>query len=287
MIRKLIKILGLAAVVLIVAAALYWQFNGSRLREEYAAFKKTAAPVLMYHAVGERDGVDWPGKMLISAQLFEEHLRYLQAHGYKMVSVEQLAERLQAGADVDKYVALTFDDGYKNNYSVVLPLLQKYHAKASFFVVNKAIGDPLHMDRDEIKSLIAAGMELGSHTTSHAPLSLIDKKYLAWELATSRYYLKTDFDRYIVRTLAYPNGHYNAEVIRAAEEYGFYRALTGKIGVNTAASFKAAPMEMYRINIPGDTDAAAFPKRLEEAYLCGFLQSKGLDVNAVRGILTR
>ena len=244
MIKKLLY--GLVAVVLLLVAAgaAAWLVKGEQWRTEYAAYRNTGAPVLMYHAVGYETGPDWPRSLIMGPELFEEHLRYLKEQGYTMVTVEQLAKRLEQGQSVDKYVALSFDDGYKNNHSVALPIMQKYDAKGSFFVINKEMGDKEHMNEAEIKEMIAAGMELGSHTYSHAPLAKIDTKYLVWELDTSRYWLKKKFDGYIVRTLAYPNGSYNNTVTEAAQKYGFYRALTGHIGLNTAATYKAAPMEM-------------------------------------------
>lgn len=285
MLKKILKITALCLVILVAVAAVYWQVNGDRLRTEYAAFKKSAAPVLMYHAVGPEVGADWPKTLIMPEELFESHLKYLKDSGYTIVSVEQLAARLEQGENVDKYIALSFDDGYKNNHSVVLPLLQKYDAKASFFVINKDIGDAIHMNEAEIKDMIAHGMELGSHTTSHAPLAKIDEKYLAWELATSRYYLKKNFDGYIVRTLAYPNGNYNDTVISEAQRYGFYRALTGKVGVNTAESYKKAPMEMYRVTVVDDgSGVQGLADRIEKAYLWGFLQTKGIDLNIIRNI---
>lgn len=285
MLKKILKVTALCLVILAAAAAVYWQVNSDRLRAEYADFKKHAAPVLMYHAVGPEVGIDWPKSLIMPEELFEAHLKYLKDSGYIIVSVEQLAARLEQGENVDKYIALSFDDGYKNNHSVVLPLLQKYDAKASFFVINKDIGDAIHMNEAEIKDMIANGMELGSHTTSHAPLAKIDEKYLAWELATSRYYLKKNFDGYIVRTLAYPNGNYNDTVISEAQRYGFYRALTGKVGVNTAASYKKAPMEMYRVTVADDgSGVQGLADRIEKAYLWGFLQTKGIDLNIIRNI---
>lgn len=285
MLKKILKIAALCLVILAAAAAVYWQVNGDRLRAEYAAFKKTAAPVLMYHAVGPETGVDWPKNLIMPEELFESHLKYLKDNGYTIVSVQQLAARLAQGENVDKYIALSFDDGYKNNHSVVLPLLKKYDAKASFFVINKDIGDDIHMNNAEIKELIANGMELGSHTTSHAPLAKIEEKYLPWELATSRYYLKKNFDQYIVRTIAYPNGSYNEKVISEAQRYGFYRGLTGKVGVNTADSYRQAPMEMYRVTVADDgSGLEGFVKRLDRAYLFGFLQTKGFDINIIRQI---
>lgn len=285
MLKKILQAVAAVAVLIAVGAGVYWQLNGKRLQAEYAEFKRSAAPILMYHAVGPEVGIEWPKSLIMPAQVFEEHLQYLKGQGYHIISVEQLADRLAKGEDVEHYVALSFDDGYKNNHSVVFPLLQKYDAKASFFVINQDIGDEIHMNQDEIKELIAAGMELGSHTTSHAPLAKIDPKYLAWELATSRYYLKKNFDGYIVRTLAYPNGNYNETVISEAQRYGFYRALTGKVGVNTAATYKAAPMEMYRVTVADDgKGAAGLAERIEKAYLWGFLQTKGIDLNIIRDL---
>lgn len=285
MIKRLLLGLVALALVLTAAAGVAWKQNGARWQAEYAAYKKTGAPVLMYHAVGPEEGADWPKTLIMKPELFEAHLCYLKEQGYTIVTVAELAERLKQGESVDKYVALSFDDGYKNNYSVVLPLLQKYAAKGSFFVINRDIGDELHMNEQEIKGLIAAGMELGSHTYSHNPLAKIDEKYLVWETDTSRYWLKKKFDGYIVRTLAYPNGSYNDRVIAAAQKYGFYRALTGHVGINTAATYKRAPMEMYRVTVADDGNGLeGFKKRLEQAYLFGFLQTKGIDVNIVRDI---
>lgn len=281
---------ALLAVVLLAAAGCgaAWLLNGQRWQQEYAAFRKTGAPILMYHAVGDEEGADWPASLIMKPRLFESHLQYLKEQGYTIVSVEELAHRLEQGASVDKYVALSFDDGYKNNYSVVLPLLQKYGAKGSFFVINREMGDELHMNEQEIKALIGAGMELGSHTYSHNPLAKIEEKYLVWELDTSRYWLKKKFDGYIVRTLAYPNGSYNSTVAGAAKKYGFYRALTGHVGVNTAETYRNAPLEMYRVTVADDGNGLeGFKRRLEQAYFFGFLQAKGVDINIIRDLLVQ
>ncbi len=258
--------------------------NKEQWSKEYQAYRKTGAPVLMYHGVGPaQEG--WPKSLLMEPELFEAHLKYLKEQGYTIVSVEQLAHRLEKNESVDKYVALSFDDGYKNNHDIVLPLLKKYEAKGSFFVINNKLGHPDHMSEADIKEMIANGMELGSHTYSHGPLAKIDPKYLVWEFDTSRYWLKKKFDGYIVRTLAYPNGSYNARVIADARKYGFYRALTGHIGLNTAETYKRAPMEMYRVTVADDGNGLeGFKKRLEQAYFFGFLQTKGININPIRDI---
>ena len=128
MIRKLCVVFLLVLVVLLSIASIAFKLNGERWQAEYEAFKKTSAPVLMYHAVGPEEGADWPRTLIMKPELFEAHLQYLKEQGYTIVTVAELAERLQQGKSVDKYVALSFDDGYKNNHSVVLPILQKYDA---------------------------------------------------------------------------------------------------------------------------------------------------------------
>lgn len=285
MMKKFLCSLVAVGALLCAAGLLVWHIKGNAWRAEYAAYRKTGAPILMYHAVGTEYGSDWPKSLIMRPELFEEHLRYLKQEGYTIISVEQLAHRLERGESVEKYIALSFDDGYRDNRTNALPIMQKYDAKGSFFVINKEMGDKYHMDEAQIKELIAAGMELGSHTYSHAPLAKIDTKYLVWELDTSRYWLKKKFDGYIVRTLAYPNGSYNKTVIEAARKYGFYRALTGHIGLNTAMTYKEAPMEMYRVTVADDGNGLeGFKKRLEQAYFFGFLQTKGIDINPLRDL---
>lgn len=278
MLRKAIICLLLAAFLAIGAVASRWS-------GEFGDFCENAAPVLMYHDVGPaKEG--WPKALTLAPELFERQLSYLKGHGFAMVTVEELAARLERGETVNKYVALSFDDGYKSSYTVVLPLLLKYGAKASFFIVNNDIGAAGYMDEGEIKELIASGMELGSHTFNHTALAKTASKHLVWELDTSRYYLKKKFDGYIVRTLAYPNGSYNGEVVAAARKYGFYRALTGHVGVNTPATYAKAPMEMYRVTVADDGDGLeGFERRLKQAYLFGFLATKGLDINKLRDML--
>ena len=288
MIKKLC--LGFVSLVVLVLACGfgYWCLEGDRLMAEYAAYRCTGAPVLMYHGVEASCPKGWPPSLIMPTEKFEEQLRFLKEQGYTMVSVEQLAHRLEAGASVDKYVAISFDDGYKDNVTVVLPLLQKYDAKASFFVVNRLMGKENYMDETDIKKLLAVGMELGSHSYSHNPMADIEEKYLVWETDTSRYWLKKKFDGYIVRTLAYPNGSYNARVIAAARKYGFYRALTGHIGLNTPATYKQAPMEMFRVTVTDDGKGLeGFKQRLEDAYFYGFLQSKGININPIRDIFVK
>lgn len=82
-------------------------------------------PVLMYHHIVP-DGEDC-NEMSVTAGRLEADLQWLEANGYTTVLPRELAE----GADLpEKPVLITFDDGYRSNYELAFPLLQKYQAKA-------------------------------------------------------------------------------------------------------------------------------------------------------------
>jgi peptidoglycan/xylan/chitin deacetylase (PgdA/CDA1 family) len=63
----------------------------------------------------------------------------------------------------EKVVALTFDDGPTDNVNMILPLLEKYHAKATFFL----IGEEIEKHPDEAKKIAEEGHQIGNHTYSH------------------------------------------------------------------------------------------------------------------------
>ena len=286
MLKKLAKFLFSILLAFIIVFGGFWMFFGDLVKEEYAAYRKSSAPILLYHAVGEPVEIEWPPSLILPASLFEAHLQYLTKEGYKVVSVEELVSLLENGGNLDKVVAMSFDDGYRNNHTDALPLLKKYNAKASFYVVHRDIGKTIYMDNDSILDLLANGMEIGSHTINHAPLALIDPKYLPWEVGSAKKFIEKNLDGYILKGIAYPNGGYNAKVIEAVKEYKFTYGLTGKVGANTHQSFQKAPYELQRISIVDDGNGLeGFKRRLERAYLWGFLQTRGIDLNIVRDFL--
>ena len=286
MLKKLAKFLFSIVLAFIIVFGGFWVFFGNEVKEEYAEYRRSSAPILLYHAVGEPVEIEWPPSLILSASLFEEHLKYLAQEGYRVVSVAQLADILRSNGNLEKVVAMSFDDGYKNNHSDALPLLKKYNAKASFYIVDRDIGKGIYMNRAQLLDLAGIGMELGSHTINHAPLALIDPKYLPWEVGTAKKRLEEKLIDYKVKGMAYPNGGYNEKVIAALKEYDYEYGLTGKVGANTYQTFRQKPYEMYRISIVDDGNGLeGFKRRLERAYIWGYLQTKGIDLNILRDLL--
>ena len=109
-------------------------------------------PVLMYHAVSDNMwGID---ELFVSPSSMEEQLRYLVDNGYEPIWFSDLAELEQ----YEKPVILTFDDGYDDNYTELLPLLQKYNVKATVFMIADAMGMQHKMTEEQVREMADSGL---------------------------------------------------------------------------------------------------------------------------------
>lgn len=250
---------------------------GVFIKLDYDRFCKSGGFVLEYHGVGYEP---WGRTLVMPPKIFESHLLYLQENGYKMVTVKELMQDLRNGRDVSKKIALSFDDGYKNNYTYALPLLKKYHAQGTFHIINNRIGKcEAYMNEQEIKEMLASGMEIGSHTFSHNPLGDIEEQYYDWETGVSKYDLEKRFPGLEIETMAYPNGSYNSKIMEKLKEHGFKQGLTGSLYLVDREMAEKNPMETARVIIEDDgTQSGRFPWLIKRAYKKAYLRSRGLDV---------
>ena len=95
---------------------------------------KGKAAILMYHRVlpDEKIKEDLDLGLAVSCSNFEKQIKTLKSK-YKIVSIDELINNLREG--INKFmIAITFDDGYKDNLSCALPILEKYQVPASIYV---------------------------------------------------------------------------------------------------------------------------------------------------------
>jgi peptidoglycan/xylan/chitin deacetylase (PgdA/CDA1 family) len=96
--------------------------------------------ILMYHGINKSPQLRYNGRHL-SEKTFEKHLKYLNKH-FNVVSLEELFRLQKEGTTpTKKTIAITFDDGFENNYLYAFPLLKKYKVPATFFVSSICITD--------------------------------------------------------------------------------------------------------------------------------------------------
>ena len=275
--RRIVACLLGVAVVLVGA----WLW----LRHDYRNYCASGAFVLEYHAIGSHP--DWPQNMVVAPEVFEQHLAYLQANGYQMVTVAELAERLASGKSVGKYIALSFDDGYTDNYTQAFPLMKKYGARGTFAIINSKINGNIYMNTQQLQEMEQAGMEIASHTFSHNRLDEIEPKYYDWESGVSKYDLeKRVLKSTEVRTLAYPCGGYNETIEQKLKHFGYVTALTGNEFLNTPASFAAKPMELNRLIVLDDgKNSNRFAWLLHRGYCRSYLRERGLSPSLLKIML--
>ncbi|MFD2247980.1 polysaccharide deacetylase family protein [Pontibacter ruber] len=97
--------------------------------------------------------------MAVSPENFEQQLQVLKA-GYRVLPLKELAERVRRKKLRCNTVAITFDDGYADNYVVAKPLLEKYNLPATFFVTSGNIGTEAEFWWDELEQLFLFTDEL-------------------------------------------------------------------------------------------------------------------------------
>ncbi|MBR2013129.1 MAG: polysaccharide deacetylase family protein [Clostridia bacterium] len=170
-------------------------------------------PILMYHAVSDNCwGIP---QLFVSPKTLEEQLQYLQENGYTTVTFEDF-DRLE---QIEKPVMLTFDDGYSDNYTELFPLLQKYQAKATVFLIYNMLDQlPYYLTREQVKEMNASGLvSFQSHTMTHRDLDTLDEEQLQYELAQSKLELTRLLQKEVF-VIAYPTGKWSESSLKITKE---------------------------------------------------------------------
>jgi len=195
-----------------------------------AFFLKTAyvVPVMMYHSIDYKDKVM---KLSVSPESFASQIEFLHTHRYNVVGLDKIALYLQKKEAVpSRTVAITFDDGYYNNYQYAYPILKKYNIPATIFVIVSKIGTEGYLGWKELKEMSDSGViTIGSHTMSHLWLSAMGTKQLAYELRASKEALEKGLGKK-VDFLCYPIGAHDDRVERVAKAAGYTCAVATNPG---------------------------------------------------------
>jgi peptidoglycan/xylan/chitin deacetylase (PgdA/CDA1 family) len=239
--------------------------------------------VLMYHSVEPYP--EDPYRITVHPDRFARQMHWLRARGLRGVSMASLLAA-QAEGQARGLVGLTFDDGYADFRTHALPVLLRYGFGATLFVVAGRLGGANTWDlpgprkalltAEQVRSVAAAGIEIGSHSLTHPRLSTVDGAWLAAEVAGSRAVLE-DVLGYGVAGFCYPYGDLGPRVADAV----------GTAGYGYACAVVAPSTVDGRLAIPrtyvGDRDTALrlFAKRLR--HRVAELRGRSFRAGSFRG----
>ena len=238
-----------------------------------ADLKKTR--IMMYHMISKQLPKTKKSGLRVSPEMFERHLKYFSDNNWSFIKMSELLEH----DTQEKVVAITFDDGYEDNYSEAFPLLKKYNACATLYLVIdrhqndwSAKKNPKHnkgdlakkskLSDEQVQEMVTSGIfELGGHTYSHPFLPNLPAEEKKHEMISSKSFLETKFNTNI-SSFAYPFGIYSSADVDIIKASNFISAVTTNEGVASSDSI----YELKRIKASGKDNFLTFKLRVLKGF---------------------
>ena len=186
-------------------------------------------PVLLYHQIALTHPFDDPLGLGVSPEIFESQIRFLHKKGYQALTLDDIVDgKTIRRKPNQKYVAITFDDGYVDNYLNAFPILKKYGFTATIFFPTAHIGKINSWDGgksslmtwEHAREMLDYGISFQSHTCTHADLPSLPEDKVMIELVESRDTIKDKLG-ISVNHLSYPFGRYNSRIMDFARKAGY------------------------------------------------------------------
>lgn len=179
--------------------------------------------ILLYHSVA-KEGLSFS----VRTREFSRQMQWLKSNNFNVVSLKELAGYRAAGSIPSKTIAITFDDGYEDNYTNAFPILQRHGFPASIFTTTGDIGSPGTMriplqklSKAQMKEMEASGLvSIEPHTVSHKKLVHCSQEEARREVCDSKASLEGLLGKQCMH-FAYPSGRENESVRTLVRECGF------------------------------------------------------------------
>src|SRR6266567_354498 len=217
-------------------------------------------PVLCYHRIG---GPAELGVTRVAKSVFARQMTTLARAGWKTLTLDQFAERLQPGCSAFRTphsaFLLTFDDGYASLAELVYPILADVGFTATTFLITDYVGRLntwdvrytwhrlAHLDWDTIGRWQARGFGFASHTASHQRLTWLSDGQAAAELERSRDTLRHRLGFEAARAVAYPFGARDERIERLAGAAGYELGFGGVRGNGSPLALARLPVYVWDV----------------------------------------
>lgn len=205
---------------------------------DYEADNKVKIPVLMYHSIEYEKG----NELRVPKETFEKHMQWLHEKGFYTLTMKEYYKAITTGKQVPKKsILITFDDGYKDNYTNGLPIMKRYKMKGTIFVITSTIDKSKpFITSEEIKEFYNNNFDIESHTVNHRELNLMTYEEQLKELKESKETLDKLLNKETI-AICYPVGRYNEDTLRACKEAGY------KVAFTTAPGFSNVDQGLYKL----------------------------------------
>jgi len=218
--------------------------------------------ILSYHEVDPTPTRGWA----VTREDFADQMRYLAKSGYNVIPISSLTDYLSGRRTSlpPSAIVITSDDGWVCNYTEMFPLLKRLNFPWSLYIYPQIVGQGSHaVTWKQIQELDAEGVDIESHTMSHAHLTrkshpeMSDAQYDAFlkdELEDSRNALENHLG-HPVHIIAYPYGEYDNLVTAAARKAGYTAGLVTWARRNDR---QTDPMKLGRVKVESTTSLDDF-----------------------------
>lgn len=226
-------------------------------------FRRTPQVVVsMYHSI---DHSGW--KLSVTPEAFERQMRYLAKKGWAVPLADIVAyakgeKKLPAHA-----VAVTFDDGYRDMLTTVLPILERYHIPATVFVpsdmsARTSPDERPRLNEEELRTLARSPLiTIGSHAKTHRKFTELAPEEMKKEARDSAEQLERTLDKR-PRFFAYPFGARSEGAESVVKEVGYEAAFGITEGLIRRGD---DPFRLKRVQIDGTMNFLLFCFRLTSA----------------------
>lgn len=173
---------------------------------------------------------------------FAKQMAFLKREGFVFYTVSETIEHYMAkGSFPARGLAVTFDDGWKDNYENAFPIIRDYGVKATIFLISSCLGqfsvkaqsegesEREHLSLENVLEMSEYGIEFGSHTLNHKLLDRIPLNEVKTEVEESKRQIEELLNK-PCKVFAYPGGHYNEAARHAVEEAGYIAAFSTTYG---------------------------------------------------------
>lgn len=186
---------------------------------------------MLYHAVCEDRDFPASAGTNVTPGEFDRQMKFIRKHFSLSPLKDMLRDR---SSPIRRKIAVTFDDGYADNYLAGYRVIKKYSVPVTFFLTVSRIERDWDFPRgtypglswEQIKEMAEDPLiNFASHGLRHMDLTRLTEEEAALEINSSRIILEEKLGR-PVQYLSYPHGSFNQTIIEQVRKAGYRAAFS-------------------------------------------------------------